>query len=61
MICAPRVFFDSDFVCLFFRFELQYNRLEKILSTNVTIANDNKMVMFDAWVREKYRNRPLTY
>lgn len=32
------------------------HRLEKILSTNVTVANDNKMVAFDAWVREKYRN-----
>jgi hypothetical protein len=33
-------------------------RLDKILSTNETIANDNKMVAFDAWVREKYKNRP---
>jgi hypothetical protein len=33
-------------------------RLDKILSTNVTVANDNKMVAFDAWVREKYKNRP---
>jgi hypothetical protein len=33
-------------------------RLDKILSTNVTVANDNKMVAFDAWVRDKYRNRP---
>ena len=34
-------------------------RLEKILSTDNTIANDNKMVMFDAWVREKYKRSSL--
>jgi 16S rRNA G1207 methylase RsmC len=37
------------------------HRLEAILSTHETIANDNKKVVFDAWVREKYKNRPLPY
>lgn len=35
--------------------ELLPEKLDKILSTNETKANDNKMVAFDAWVREKYR------
>jgi len=30
------------------------DKLAKILSTNSTKANDNKMVAFDAWVRAKY-------
>jgi hypothetical protein len=42
--------------------ESQWNllpdKLEAILSTNVTVANDNKRVAFDAWVREKYRTKP---
>ena len=29
-------------------------KLNKILSTEKTVANDNKLVKFDAWVREKY-------
>lgn len=41
--------------------EAQWNllpeKLEKILATNETIANDSKMVAFDAWVRAKYRNK----
>jgi hypothetical protein len=40
--------------------ESQWNllpeKLAKILSSDVTIANDSKMVMFDAWVRAKYWN-----
>jgi hypothetical protein len=42
------------------KIQLAY-RLEAILSTHETIANDNKKVVFDAWVREKYKNRPLPY
>lgn len=30
------------------------DKLEKILTTDVTVANDNKRVAFDAWVRQKY-------
>ncbi|KAL7575540.1 hypothetical protein ACA910_020117 [Epithemia clementina (nom. ined.)] len=29
-------------------------KLEKILSTDRTVTNDNKMVKFDEWVRQKY-------
>jgi hypothetical protein len=32
------------------------DKLDKILSTDKTVANDNKMVAFDAWVRDKYKN-----
>jgi hypothetical protein len=32
------------------------DKLDKILSTDKTVTNDNKMVAFDAWVRDKYKN-----
>jgi hypothetical protein len=32
------------------------DRLEKIMSTNVTVGNDNKQIVFEDWVREKYKN-----
>ena len=38
------------------------DKLAKILSTDVTKANDSKAKAFDAWVRKKYKgyNNPLT-
>lgn len=41
------------------KWDLLPDKLAKILETDVTIANDNKMVAFDAFVREKYRNTKL--
>jgi hypothetical protein len=38
------------------RWGLDKIKLDKILSTDKTKANDNKMVAFDAWVRDKYKN-----
>jgi hypothetical protein len=35
---------------------LSPDKLDKILSSDKTVANDNKMVAFDAWVRDKYKN-----
>jgi hypothetical protein len=35
--------------------QLLPDKLDKILSTDVTVANDGKMVAFDAFVREKYK------
>lgn len=35
---------------------MEKEKLDAILATNETIANDNKKVAFDAWVRERYRN-----
>jgi hypothetical protein len=36
--------------------ELSPDKLDKVLITDNTVANDNKMVAFDAWVRDKYKN-----
>jgi hypothetical protein len=38
------------------KWHLLPEKLQKILSQNVTVANDNKQVAFDAFVRGKYNN-----
>jgi len=40
------------------RWSLLPEKLEKILSSDKTVANDNKMVAFDTWVRNKYKDAP---
>jgi hypothetical protein len=35
---------------------LEPEKLQTILAVNETIANDNKKVAFDAWVRQRYKN-----
>ena len=48
---------EANYLALIYRYSEndEKEKLDAILGTNETIAQDNKKVAFDAWVRQRYK------